>query len=230
VAEDPAKVRADRTLPPLFEGRDRHLVDQLAEVRRLGQDLDVEERGDRLERDRPELLATMEAAGRMDVVDGYGEDQLPGEPAEPAAKPLQPSDPACADDVVAMIDGFEQRIEVLRGPGRACRRHEDDRHLGPGKSTADGLVPAKLFGRDDDRLHGAPSRGQQLLERGRDGRGRRTVIQGQDDYPNRSSRERIAPEVGLEGIEEVVRGRRHSASRRSAQTGCGASQRSTAAR
>jgi hypothetical protein len=63
VAEDPAKVGADRTLPPLFEGRDRDLVDQLAEIRRLGQDLDVEERGDRLERDRRELVATMESAG-----------------------------------------------------------------------------------------------------------------------------------------------------------------------
>jgi hypothetical protein len=63
VAEDPAKVGADRTLLPLFEGRDRDLVDQLAEVRRLGQDLDVDERGDRLEGDRHELLATMEAAG-----------------------------------------------------------------------------------------------------------------------------------------------------------------------
>jgi hypothetical protein len=63
VAEDPAKVGADRTLLPLCEGRDRDLVDQLAEVRRLGQDLDVEERGDGLEGDRRELVAAMEAAG-----------------------------------------------------------------------------------------------------------------------------------------------------------------------
>lgn len=64
---------------------DLDLVDQVAKERGLGQDLDVEEVGDRLEGNRGELLTPMEPAGRMDVVHRHGEDELPGEPAEPAA-------------------------------------------------------------------------------------------------------------------------------------------------
>jgi hypothetical protein len=62
VAEDPGEIGSERTLLPLFERRHGDLVEQLAEIGGLRQDLDVEERGDRLERDRRELVAAMEPA------------------------------------------------------------------------------------------------------------------------------------------------------------------------
>jgi hypothetical protein len=62
VAEDPLEVGSERTLLPLFERWHRDLVEQLAKVGGLRQDLDVEERRDRLERDRRELVAAMETA------------------------------------------------------------------------------------------------------------------------------------------------------------------------
>jgi hypothetical protein len=50
---------------------DVDLVDELAEEGGLGQDLDVEEVGRRLERDRRELLEPVESARRVDVVDRH---------------------------------------------------------------------------------------------------------------------------------------------------------------
>jgi hypothetical protein len=158
VAEDPVEVRSEWELGPALERRDGDLVDQLAEIGGLGQDLDVEERGGRLQRDRRQLVAAMEAARRVHVVHGHGEDQLPGEPAEPSAQPLQQAHPPRADDVVAVIDRLEQGIEVRRGPGRAGRRHQHERHDRPGEPAAYGRAPANRFGHDDDGLHGAPPR------------------------------------------------------------------------
>jgi hypothetical protein len=48
MAEDPRAVGSDRILGPTLQRRDRDLVDQLAEIGGLGQDLDIEEGGDRL--------------------------------------------------------------------------------------------------------------------------------------------------------------------------------------
>jgi hypothetical protein len=62
VVEDPGKVGSEGVLGPAFEWRDRNLIDQMAEIGGLGQDLDVEKGGDRLERDRRKFVAAMEPA------------------------------------------------------------------------------------------------------------------------------------------------------------------------
>jgi hypothetical protein len=107
VAEDRDEVGADRPLPPMVDRRDGDLVDQLAEERRLGEDLDVEERRGRLEGDGRELLAAVEPARRVDVVDRHREDDPPGEPAEPSSQPHESPIPTPADDMIAMVDRFE---------------------------------------------------------------------------------------------------------------------------
>ncbi|HMB07908.1 MAG TPA: hypothetical protein VKP69_29780 [Isosphaeraceae bacterium] len=100
------------------EGRLRrrhlYLVDQVAEEGRLGQDLDVEEGRDRLERDRRQLLAPMQPEGGVDVVDRGREDEPPGELADPAADSREPSRPPPADDVVAMADRPQEGIDMVR--------------------------------------------------------------------------------------------------------------------
>jgi hypothetical protein len=50
-----------------LERWDVDLIDQMAQERRLGEDLDVEERGRRLQGDRGQLLAPMEPARRVDI-------------------------------------------------------------------------------------------------------------------------------------------------------------------
>lgn len=62
MAEDSGEVGPVRPTPRLVERRDGDLVDQVAEEGRLGEDLDVEERRRRLQRDRRDLVAAMEPA------------------------------------------------------------------------------------------------------------------------------------------------------------------------
>jgi hypothetical protein len=76
----------------------------VAEEGRLGQDLDVEELRDRLERDPRELIEAVEPAGRVNVDDGHGEEDFPGEPARPAPGTLDQRTRAPADGVVALVD------------------------------------------------------------------------------------------------------------------------------
>jgi hypothetical protein len=87
MTEDRGEVGPDRPRLPVVERWQGDLIDQLAEERRLGQDLDVQEGRHRLQRDRLQLLAPMEPARGVDVVDRHRENPPPGEPAEPAPKP-----------------------------------------------------------------------------------------------------------------------------------------------
>jgi hypothetical protein len=245
--EDVGEVVPDRRFPPAFERRDGDLVDQLAEERRLRQDLDVHERRCRLQGDGPELLAPMEPAGRVDVLDRHREDEPPGEPAEPARQPHGQAILARADDVIAMVDRLEQGIEVGRGPGLARRGHEHERRDGPLEPPGDRLMEVEMVAHDDDALDVPSTLRDQLLERPGHARVRGPVVRGQHDDPDGGTRHRVAAEVGFERVEELINGRGHSASapkgvaalgerltRRgrleSDQTGWGASQRSTAAR
>jgi len=67
------------------ERRHGDLVDQVAEERGLGEDLDIEELGDRLQRDRHQFLESMEPTGGMGIEHRNGEDRLPEEPRQPAS-------------------------------------------------------------------------------------------------------------------------------------------------
>jgi hypothetical protein len=88
----------------------------MVEERGLGQDLRVQEAGRGLKWDRGELVEAMEPAGRVDVLDGDGEDELPGEPAEPSGQALVDADPPLPDDVVAVVDRLQERVEMGRRP------------------------------------------------------------------------------------------------------------------
>jgi hypothetical protein len=174
----------------------------------------------------------MKAAGGVDIVDRHGEDQLPREAAEPASEPAQGVFAPRADDVVAVIDGREQGVEVRGGPRCARRGDEDERCAGPGEPAVERTIPAALGTGDDDAIDRVAPLGQERFERVEYLPGGVVRGSGQHDHSDGSGRQRIAPEVSLERIEEVGSGCRHEASRRCAraQTGCGANQRSTAAR
>jgi hypothetical protein len=127
VAEDGQKVVPERVQRRRRKRRHPHLVDQVAEERGLGQDLDVEELADRLERDRLELLEPVQPAGRVDVDDRHGEQEPPEQPAGPPPDPRGERGPARADDVVAQVDRLEERVEVLGLPRFERRGHEHQR-------------------------------------------------------------------------------------------------------
>jgi len=165
----------------------------------------------------------------VDIMDRHGEDQFPGELAEPAEQAWEEFLPTRADDVVAVIDLREQGIEMLSSPGRARGGHQHQRIQRPFEPASQRLVPAVFLAGHDHGLDGAPARGDQRFQRTSHRRGRGVNARSKDHHPDTGSRQRIAPGVGLERVGELASGRRHSASRRFAQTRCGASQRSTAA-
>ncbi len=166
----------------------------------------------------------------MDVLDRHGEDQLPGEPAEPAEQAREKRLLTRADDVVAVIDRREQGVEVLFSPGLARGGHEHQRIQGPFEPAPQRFVPAVFLAGHDHGLDRAAARGDQRFQRTSHRPGRGVNAWSEHHDPDAGSRQRIAPEVRLEWVGELAGGRRHSASRRFAQTRCGASQRSTAAR
>ncbi len=165
----------------------------------------------------------------MDIADRHGEDQLPGEPAEPAEQAGKQPHSTRANDVVAVIDRREQGIKMLGGPGCPCACREDEGRDGPLEPAPQRLAAAMFVAGHDHCLDRAAALGDQCFERTSHRRGRIVDALGKNHDPDAGGRKRIAPEVGLEGVGELVSGRRHSASRRFAQAGCGASQRSTAA-
>ncbi len=171
----------------------------------------------------------MEAARRVHVVHRYGEDELPRKPAEPAADAVEKPLPTRAHDVVALIDRLEQGVEMLSRPGLARGRHEHQRIRCAFESPPQRLVPAVFLGGHDHGLDSAAARGDQRFERTGDHARRGVNPWSKDHNPDAGIPHRIAPEVSLERVGEVAIGRRHPASRRFAQTGLEASQRSTAA-
>jgi hypothetical protein len=86
VAEDVQHVGYADARPGRVQKWHVHLVDQLAEERPLGQDLDLEEIRRRLEWDRGQGLAAVQPAGRMHVANRHGEDQSPQERRDPTTE------------------------------------------------------------------------------------------------------------------------------------------------
>src|SRR5262245_57412391 len=105
---------------------DVDLVDQVSQECRLGEDLDVEKRRRRLERDRRQFFETMELARGMDVVERDGEDQQTHQRAEPPSPLVPTSGRATADGMVAVVDGFQKGVQVSRGPGLRGGGHQDE--------------------------------------------------------------------------------------------------------
>jgi hypothetical protein len=165
----------------------------------------------------------------VDVLDRHGEDQLPAQVAEPAEQAREEFLPARADDVVAVIDLREQGVEMLLSPALARGGHEHQRFQGPFEPAPERLAPAVFLAGHDHRLDRAATRGDQLFQRTSHLVDRGVNDRSKNHHPDAGSRQRIAPGVGFERVGELASGRRHPASRRFAQTRCGASQRSTAA-
>jgi hypothetical protein len=113
------------------QGGDIHFIDQVPEKGCLCQDLSVEERRPRLERNRRQFLDPMQTARGMDVVQRNGEDQSPENPGQPANRPAAARFRAPAHDVVARVDRLEERQQVIRGPGPFRGRDENEGHPHP---------------------------------------------------------------------------------------------------
>jgi hypothetical protein len=223
VAEDCRQVRTEGPARPARQGRDRDLVDQVAEEGRLGEDLDVEERRRGLQRDRRQRLASMEPAGGMDVAERDREEQPPGKLADPSPETGGERVLAIPDGVVATFDRVEQGVEMPGRPGSPRARDQDERRRGIPEAPGERVAPTGLGHGDHGRLDGASSTGQEPFQRPRDGRGPGTVVLGQDDHPDGGVTDGIAPEVGIEGVELGAvgrgRGRGHSSSHLVAQAG-----------
>jgi hypothetical protein len=107
--------------------RNCDFIDQVAEERRLGQDLGVDERRARLKRDGRQLVEPMEPARRMNVAQGDGEDQAPDQQTR------QP-EPVCPDAIssatnhmIALVDRFQKWFKMRLRPGFLGGRHEYQR-------------------------------------------------------------------------------------------------------
>jgi hypothetical protein len=167
-----------------FQGGDVHLVDQVAEEGRLGEDLDVEEVGRRLERDRRQLVEPVQAAGRVDVEDRHGEDQPPRQAGDAAEQAGDQPGAAAADDVVAMVERRQERPEVGVGPRLLGRRDQDDGGRGPVQAHLQGLLLAAARDRDDVHLGRPPAPRQQVAQARGDGLGAGGIAVVEHDRPD----------------------------------------------
>ncbi len=127
VPQDRASIAPPTSLhDPARQRRYVHFIEQVAEKCRLGQDFDVKIRGPGLHWDGPQLLGAMEPAGRMNVKHGNREDQTPSRAGDPAPDPPPGTRRPSADDVVAPVDGIEERLKVSRRPGLDGRRDQNE--------------------------------------------------------------------------------------------------------
>jgi len=116
---------------------DVDLVEQVAEKGRLGEHLGVEKARSGLERDDRQLVQPVQPAWGMDVMQRHGEHLAPGECPEPARPALPAAGRPATDDVVTMVDGFQQRFEVGGRPRLAGGRHQDERQTRPVQSLVE---------------------------------------------------------------------------------------------
>jgi hypothetical protein len=103
-AEDSHEVTPEGPLCRGVQGGHVHLIDQVAEEGRLGEDLDVEEVGRRLEGDRRQFVEPVQPAGRVDVDDRHGEDETPRQAGDLPSQSGERADAAAADNVVAVVE------------------------------------------------------------------------------------------------------------------------------
>ncbi|MBV8487410.1 MAG: hypothetical protein JO161_03955 [Planctomycetaceae bacterium] len=75
----------------------------------FGQHLDVQERRPGLRRDGRELLDPMKLAGRVHIEYGNRENQASRQASGPAQETRDDSDGPLAQDMIAGVDGLEQR-------------------------------------------------------------------------------------------------------------------------
>jgi hypothetical protein len=183
---------------------DVDLVDQVAEVGRLGEQFDVEEGRDRLRDDARERLAAMDAARGVDVEHWHVEGRPPGPTREPAAGPPRHSESAPADGEVAAVDGLEQGVEVGRGPGLNGRRDDDQRQARPVDAPFQRPRPSLPADRLDHGLGRPFSLSQQADESLRDSPGRLRRPLREHHHPRPGPSQRLATQGERDRVVEVV--------------------------
>jgi hypothetical protein len=136
----------------------------------------------------------------VNIVQRHGEDQSPEEFRDPVQGATTTRFGAPADDMVACVDGLEQRIHVICGPRlhRGCNQHQW--HVGIFETTAKSFRQTKIRDGDDSMLDWPSEFGDSLGERGDDSFGLVVRQFGEDHDSDARAGKGIAFEVGREGV------------------------------
>ncbi len=167
----------------------------------------------RLEGDRGQLVEPVQLAGRMDVPQRHGEDQPPAHGRQPRPNSFPGPGRPPADDVIAVVDGLQQRLQVALGPRLLGRRDQDEGKLGTVQTEAQRKVESLARRPDDAGFDHPAHRAQMLGKGGDDGLGTVGRQVGQEDDADAGVGQRFALEVAEEGVVEFL-ARGHSGSRR----------------
>ncbi len=214
-AEDRDEVAPERAGRRGLQGGHVHLVDQVAEEGRLGEDLDVEEVGRRLERDRRQLVEPVQAAGRVDVerpARRRRDATATGRPAGAGGRagPTRRRPTTWSQWSSAVRSG--PRCAV--GPRLLGRRDQDDGGGRPVQAELQRPVLAAARDRHDVHLGRPPAPRQQVAQARGDRLGTVGIAVVEHDHPDGGIRQRVAAEVGVERVDVLVVWRGHSSSRR----------------
>jgi len=154
---------------------------------------------------------------REDVQDRDREQEPPREDRPPPPDSTHEAEGALADDVVAVVDRFEQGVEVSRRPERFGRGDEDDRVRRVGQSLLQRPTPADPVRRDDESIGRAFALFEEVeqplghLVGGDRGVGSRAV-QGwtrvDHDHPDAATGDGRAQGGGVERVNPLVVGQR----------------------
>ena len=146
--EEPACINPPTLIPRVaLEGRHIDFIDQVAEERRLREDLGVEERRLRLEWDRQQLLESMEPARRVHIVERDGKDQAPKKRRDEAGKAASGCVGTPADDVVTFVDRLEEGPQVIRDIRLGSGGDQNQRQAGSVEAAAHRFGQAEIVDR-----------------------------------------------------------------------------------
>jgi hypothetical protein len=196
VLEDAAGIDPPPFIPRVAEqGGHLDFVEQVSQESRLCQDLCLHERRLRLEWYGQKLFKSMKPAWRVNVVERNGENHSPENPAEPAQGSATVLHGAASDDVVAQVDGFEQRFQVSGGP-RLFRRG-DQYKWQPGilETAANRFRHAQIVDRYHPRFDCTPELTDPLEQGGDDVRHAVVRFAGEHDNPDARAGKRFTLEM-----------------------------------
>jgi hypothetical protein len=148
----------------------------------------------------------------VDIAQRHGEDQPPG----PGRQPSDDASPSfgrpSANDVIAVVDRLQQRLEVRLCPRFLGGRDQDKGEMRAFQAVLEGALDAGRPDRDDAALDG-PTRREKRLGKRRDDRRRAVVwqVREQDDA-DAGVGQRVALKVVEEGVVDFL-ARGHSCSR-----------------
>jgi hypothetical protein len=145
-------------------------MDQVAEERRLRQDLGIEERRLGLEGDGQEFFESMEPAGRVHVIERDGEEQSPEEPCDEARNTASERFRAPADHVITILNPLEEGPQVISEIGLSGGGDENQRQKGPCETAAQRFSQAEIVDRYDPLFDRSTQLIDPLDQRGDQGR------------------------------------------------------------